>query len=67
MIGCFQFNWDTVLRVVMNAVRVAMVVSGTDDYTGRFDNYVKHIAEHKSIGVLESEHPISYVTAWDEA
>jgi peroxiredoxin/nucleoside-diphosphate-sugar epimerase len=49
------------------AVRVAMVVSGTDDYTGRFDYYVKHVAEHKSIGVLESEHPITYVTAWDAA
>ncbi|CAM3714672.1 hypothetical protein GCM10009865_28190 [Aeromicrobium ponti] len=49
------------------AVRIAMVVSGTDDYTGRFDYYVKHIAEHKSIGVLESEHTISYVTAWDAA
>ncbi|WP_274652852.1 redoxin domain-containing protein [Paenibacillus humicola] len=49
------------------AVRAAMVVSGTDDYTGRFDYYVSHVAEHKSIGVLESEHPISYVTAWDAA
>jgi len=49
------------------AVRVAMVVSGTDDYTGRFDYYVKHVAEHKSIGVLEVEHPITYVTAWDAA
>ncbi|TFE26707.1 redoxin domain-containing protein [Cohnella luojiensis] len=49
------------------AVRVAMVVSGTDDYTGRFDYYVRHVAEHKSIGVLESEHPITYVTAWDAA
>ncbi|TFE26692.1 hypothetical protein [Cohnella luojiensis] len=45
------------------AVRVAMVVSGTDDYTGRFDYYVKHVAEHKSIGVLEVEHPITYVTS----
>ncbi|TVY07151.1 redoxin domain-containing protein [Paenibacillus cremeus] len=49
------------------SVRVAMVVSGTDDYTGRFDYYVRHVAEHKSIGVLESEHPITYVTAWDAA
>ncbi|MDR6881884.1 redoxin domain-containing protein [Bacillus sp. 3255] len=49
------------------AVRVAMVVSGTDDYTGRFDYYVRHVAEHKSIGVLEAEHPITYVTAWDAA
>jgi peroxiredoxin/nucleoside-diphosphate-sugar epimerase len=49
------------------AVRVAMVISGTDDYTGRFDYYVRHVAEHKSIGVLEAEHPITYVTAWDAA
>jgi hypothetical protein len=44
-----------------------MVVSGTDDYTGRLDYYVRHVDEHKSIGVLEAEHPISYVTAWDAA
>jgi peroxiredoxin/nucleoside-diphosphate-sugar epimerase len=49
------------------AVRVAMVVSGTDDYTGRFDYYVRNVAEHKSIGVLETEYPITYVTAWDAA
>ncbi|HSU80649.1 MAG TPA: NAD-dependent epimerase/dehydratase family protein, partial [Candidatus Angelobacter sp.] len=49
------------------AVRVAMVVSGTDDYTGRFDYYVEHVAKEKSIGVLNSEHPITYVTAWDVA
>jgi hypothetical protein len=46
---------------------VAMVVSGTDDYTGRFDDYVRHVAEHNSIGVLEAENPITYVTAWDAA
>lgn len=26
------------------AVRVAMVVSGNDDFTGRFDFYVGHVA-----------------------
>lgn len=49
------------------AVRVAMVVSGDDDYTGRFDFYVKHVATGQSIGVFETEHPITYVTAWDVA
>jgi hypothetical protein len=38
------------------AVRVAMVVSGTDDdYTCRFDYYVEHVAQNKSIGVLNTE------------
>ncbi|GGE50985.1 NAD dependent epimerase/dehydratase [Pullulanibacillus camelliae] len=49
------------------AVRVAMVVSGTDDFTGRFDYYVSHVATEASIGVFSTEHPISYVTAWDIA
>jgi nucleoside-diphosphate-sugar epimerase len=49
------------------AVRVAMVVSGTDDYTRRFDYYVEYVAQNKSIGVLNTEHPITYVTAWDVA
>ncbi len=49
------------------AVRVAMVVSGTDDYTGRFDFYVRHVSEDESIGVVATEHPITYVTAWDVA
>lgn len=49
------------------AVRVALGVSGDDDVTGRFDYYVQHIAESQSIGVLETEHPITYVTAWDVA
>ncbi|WP_099158248.1 NAD-dependent epimerase/dehydratase family protein [Virgibacillus ndiopensis] len=49
------------------AVRVAMVVSGNDDFTGRFDFYVGHVANGKSIGVFETEHPITYVTAWDIA
>lgn len=48
------------------AVRVAMVVSG-DDYTGRVDYYVSHVAQGESIGVFETEHPITYVTAWDVA
>jgi len=59
------FSRNAVFPVVV--VRVAMVVSGTDDYTGRFDYYVRHVAEHKSIGVLEAEQPITYVTAWDAA
>lgn len=49
------------------AVRVAMVVSGTDDHTGRFDFYVQHAATGSAIGVLATEHPITYVTAWDVA
>lgn len=48
------------------AVRVAMVVSG-DDYTGRFGDYVSHVANGQSIGVFETEHPITYVTSWDVA
>lgn len=48
-------------------VRVAMVVSGNDDYTGRFDFYVQNVAKNESIGVFETEHPITYVTAWDVA
>jgi len=48
------------------AVRVAMVVSG-DDYTGRVDYYVSHVAHDESIGVFETEHPITYVTASDVA
>lgn len=48
------------------AVRVAMVVSG-DDYTGRVDYYVSHVAKGESIGVFDTEHPITYVTAWDVA
>lgn len=49
------------------AVRVAMVVSGNDDYSGRFDFYVDHVVNGESIGVFETEHPITYVTAWDVA
>lgn len=49
------------------ATRVSMVVSGTDDYTGRFDFYVEHVSKQKSIGVFDTEHPITYVTAWDVA
>lgn len=44
-----------------------MVVSGDDDYTGRFDYYVSHVAKQQSIGVFEVEYPITYVTAWDVA
>lgn len=54
-------------RFPVVAVRVAMVVSGDDDYTGRFDWYVRHVAKADSIGVFETEHPITYVTAWDVA
>lgn len=49
------------------AVRVAMVVSGDDDYTGRFAFHVRHVADGVSIGVLPDDHPITYVTAWDVA
>lgn len=43
-----------------------MVVS-EDDYTGRVDDYVSHVAKGESIGVFENEHPLTYVTAWDVA
>lgn len=49
------------------AVRVCMVISGDDDYTGRFDFHVSHVAKEQSIGVLDVEHPITFVTAWDVA
>lgn len=49
------------------AARVAMVVSGTDDYTERFDFHVAHVARRQSIGLEPHEHPITYVTAWDTA
>ncbi|MFB5192921.1 NAD-dependent epimerase/dehydratase family protein [Alicyclobacillus fastidiosus] len=45
-------------------VRVAMVVSGDDDYTGRFAFHVNHVAEGVSIAVPDDvEHPITFVTA----
>lgn len=49
------------------AVRVCMVISGDDDYTGRFDFHVDHVAREQSIGVLEREYDMTYVTAWDVA
>lgn len=49
------------------AARVPMVVSGEDDYTGRFEFHVRHVATQKSIGVASPGHPITYVTAWDVA
>lgn len=49
------------------AARVAMVVSGTDDYTGRFDFHVARVAKGETIGVGAQEHEITYVTAWDAA
>ncbi|MGM0879289.1 MAG: NAD-dependent epimerase/dehydratase family protein [Bacillota bacterium] len=39
------------------AVRVAMVVSGDDDYTGRFDFYVSHVANGESIEVVVRRYP----------
>lgn len=49
------------------AVRVCMVISGDDDYTGRFDFHVEHVATERSMGVQEREYPITYVTAWEVA
>lgn len=49
------------------AARVCMVLSGTDDYTGRFDFHVRHVAEGTSIGIPAEEHEITYVTAQDVA
>lgn len=49
------------------AVRVMMVVSGDDDYTGRFDFHVDHVLRGRSVGILQEEHALSYVTAWDVA
>ena len=45
------------------AVRVAMVISGTDDYTGRFDFHVQRVAQGKPIGVDAAEQEISFVSA----
>jgi nucleoside-diphosphate-sugar epimerase len=49
------------------AVRVCMVISGDDDYTGRFDFHVAHVAREQSIGVLGQAYDMTYVTAWDVA
>ena len=49
------------------AVRVAMVVSGDDDYTGRFDFHVTHVMKDRSVGVPSQPHPIAFVTARDTA
>lgn len=49
------------------AVRVCMVVAGEDDYTGRFDFHVHHVAKQISIGVANPAHPITYITARDVA
>lgn len=49
------------------SVRVAMVVSGDDDYTQRFAFHVRHVAEGQSIGLPAESHPISFVTAHDVA
>ncbi len=54
-------------RCPVVAARVSMVVSGTDDYTGRFDFHVSRIARGEEIGVDAEEHEISFVTAWDAA
>lgn len=49
------------------AVRVCMVISGDDDYTGRFDFHVAHVAQEQSIGLLNRDYAMTYVTAWDVA
>lgn len=47
--------------------RPSFVVSGTDDYTGRFDFHVRHVLEGRSVGVHEPDPPASFITAWDAA
>lgn len=49
------------------SARVGMVISGTDDFTGRFDFYVGHVARGASIGLRPTEHAITFATAWDTA
>lgn len=49
------------------AARVGLVASGTDDYTGRFDFHVAHVANRVSIGVPEHPQAITFVTASDTA
>ncbi|MDA8347174.1 MAG: NAD-dependent epimerase/dehydratase family protein [Thermaerobacter sp.] len=49
------------------AARVSMVISGTDDYTGRFDFHVANVAKDEPIGVDQEEQDITFVTAWDAA
>lgn len=48
-------------------VRVSMVVSGDDDYTGRFAFHVNHVAQGQSVGILPVSHDITYVTAQEVA
>jgi nucleoside-diphosphate-sugar epimerase len=54
-------------RFPVVAARLSFVLSGTDDYTGRFDFQVEHVARGQSLGVLDPDHEVSFVTAWDGA
>ncbi len=47
------------------AARVTFVISGTDDYTGRFDFQVRHVADNLSLGVWPDDFETCFVTAWD--
>ncbi len=49
------------------AARVTMVISGTDDYTGRFDFHVARVARGETIGVAPQEQEITFITARDAA
>lgn len=49
------------------AARVVFVLSGTDDYTRRFESQVDHVAENRSIGLRREDHDTGFVTAWDAA
>ncbi|MGC8487634.1 MAG: NAD-dependent epimerase/dehydratase family protein [Clostridia bacterium] len=45
--------------------RPSFVVSGTDDYTERFDFHVRHVLEGRSVGVHDPDYTASFITAWD--
>lgn len=59
--------WFQHAPVPVVAVRVSFVLSGTDDYTGRFAFQVNHVAQGLSLGVYAEDHDASYVTASDAA
>lgn len=59
--------WFQHAPVPVVAARVSFVLSGTDDYTGRFAFQVNHVAQGISLGDYAKEHDASYVTAADAA
>lgn len=53
------FSADPGLRCVF--VRVAHVLGGDDDFTGRLDHYASRIREHRPIAVPTTNRPATYV------